>query len=170
MFKFAGVVMGLAVLGVSSPLLAQDADAAPLGPDAAVCRRGNAPSVLVRIPAFKTRTGKVRVQIYGSNPADFLAKGKWLRRVDLPVARSGPMDVCVSLPRPGNYAVAVRHDLDGNGKSGWSDGGGFSRNPSLSLLNLKPDYRKVAISVGAATRPVEVYLNYRHGLAISPLK
>lgn len=135
MFKFTGVVLGLSVLCASAPLMAQTAEAAPLlGPDAAVCRRGDSPSVLVHIPAFKQRTGKLRVQIYGSNPADFLAKGKWLRRVDLPVAHSGAMDVCVALPRPGNYAVAVRHDLDGNGKSGWSDGGGFSRNPSLAVL------------------------------------
>lgn len=171
MFKFTGVVLGLSVLCASAPLMAQTAEAAPLlGPDAAVCRRGDSPSVLVHIPAFKQRTGKLRVQIYGSNPADFLAKGKWLRRVDLPVAHSGAMDVCVALPRPGNYAVAVRHDLDGNGKSGWSDGGGFSRNPSLSLFSLKPDYRKVVIPVGSSTRSVEVYLNYRQGLAISPVR
>lgn len=170
MLKFAGVVLGLSMALAATPILAEPADAAPLGPDAAVCRRGDSPSVLVEVPAFKARSGKLRVQIYGSNPAEFLAKGKWLRRIDLPVTPRGPMFVCVALPHAGNYAVAVRHDLDGNGKSGWSDGGGFSRNPDISLFRLKPDYSKVVISVGARTHPVEVYLNYRHGLAISPLK
>ena len=60
--------------------------------------------------------------------------------------------------------------MDGNGKSGWSDGGGFSRNPGLSLMKLKPDYKDVVITVGQETRVVNVVLNYRQGLAIKPLK
>ena len=51
------------------------------------------------------------------------------------------------MPRAGRYAVAVRHDVDGDGND-WGDGGGFSRNPKLSLLNLKPKYQNVAIPVG----------------------
>jgi len=78
------------------------------------------------------------------------------------------MDVCVALPKPGRYAVAVRHDVDGSGKSGWDDGGGFSRNPRISLLSLKPRYEDVVIDIGAAPRPIEVVLNYRHGLSIGP--
>jgi uncharacterized protein (DUF2141 family) len=69
----------------------------------------------------------------------------------------------------GAYAVAVRHDADGNGKSGWNDGGGFSNNPRLSLTNLKPSWRRVAIDVGNGVKPVNVVLNYRHGLAIRPV-
>lgn len=143
------------------------AGASVLG-ETAVCARGDS-AVLVRIDGFKERRGTVRVQIYGANPAEFLAKGKKLKRLDLPVARSGRMDVCVDLPGPGNYAVAVRHDLDGNGKSGWSDGGGFSRNPKISLVHLKPSYRDVVIQVGRGVRPVDVTLNYRRGLSIGPI-
>lgn len=142
--------------------------AAVLG-DVAACERGDS-AVLVRVDGFKERQGMLRVQIYGSNPADFLAKGKKLRRVDVPVARAGRMDVCVGLPGPGNYAVAVRHDLDGNGKSGWSDGGGFSRNPRVSLLHLKPSYNDVAIQVGRGVRTVDVTLMYRSGLSIGPVR
>lgn len=143
------------------------AAAALLG-DAAACAQGES-AVLVRVDGFKVRQGTLRVQVYGSNPADFLAKGRKLKRVDVPVARSGRMDVCVGLPGPGNYAVAVRHDADGNGKSGWSDGGGFSRNPSLSLLHLKPNYSDVVIQVGRGVKPVDVTLNYRRGLSIGPV-
>jgi uncharacterized protein (DUF2141 family) len=136
--------------------------------DAAACAQGDS-AVLVRVEGFKAHRGTLRVQIYGSNPADFLAKGKKLRRVDVPVASAGRMDVCVEVPGPGNYAVAVRHDLDGNGKSGWSDGGGFSRNPDISLLHLKPNYRDVVIQVGRGVKPVNVTLNYRRGLSIGPI-
>lgn len=137
--------------------------------DADACARGES-AVLVRVDGFKERQGTLRVQVYGSNPADFLAKGKKLKRVDVPVAKAGRMDVCVALPGPGNYAVAVRHDQDGNGRSGWSDGGGFSRNPHISLLHLKPSYNDVVIQVGRSVRPVDVTLQYRSGLSIGPVR
>lgn len=141
--------------------------AATMG-DAPACARGES-ALLVQVDGFKARTGVLRVQIYGSNPADFLAKGKKLKRVDVPVSRGGRMDVCVALPGPGNYAVAVRHDLDGNGKSGWNDGGGFSRNPAVSLVKLRPSYRDVVVQVGQGVRPLDVTLNYRRGLSIGPV-
>src|SRR5687768_4619744 len=69
--------------------LATPAQAA-LGPDAASCREGaSEPAVLVNVTGFKNRAGRVRVQLYGSNPSDFLAKGRKLRRIDLPVTHSG---------------------------------------------------------------------------------
>lgn len=162
------------IVPTAAAALALVATAAPasaaLGPDAPSCRPGASdPAVLVNVTGFKHRGGKLRVQLYGSNPADFLAKGKKLRRIDLPVTQSGPMKVCVAVPRAGKYAIAVRHDADGNGKSGWSDGGGFSRNPKISLVDLKPSYNEVAIPVGNGVKPVDVVLNYRQGLRIGPV-
>lgn len=148
---------------------AAPASANVLGPEAAACTSGNKPAVLARITGFKARTGMLRVQIYSGNPSEFLEKGKWLRRIELPVTPGGRMDVCVAVPAAGNYAVAVRHDLDGDGKSGWSDGGGFSRNPHLSLVNLKPKHSSVVISVGAKVTPTDIVLNYRSGLSIRPV-
>ena len=69
MLKFSGVAIGLVAAFAAMPLIAAPASANVLGPDAPVCGKGDSPSVLVRIPAFKKRAGKVRVQIYGSNPA-----------------------------------------------------------------------------------------------------
>lgn len=150
----------------AAALVSTPASAAPAG-DAGACARGDS-AVLVRVGGFKAPRGMLRVQVYGSNPADFLAKGKKLRRVDVPVS-GGRIDVCVDLPGPGNYAVAVRHDSDGNGKSGWNDGGGFSRNPKISLVNLKPSFNDVVIQVGRGVRVVDVVLNYRRGLSIGPV-
>jgi uncharacterized protein (DUF2141 family) len=67
------------------------------------------------------------------------------------------------------YAIAVRHDVNGdNSKGDWSDGGGFSNNPSLSLLHLKPSLRQTAVNVGNGVKPVSITLLYRHGFSIGP--
>lgn len=156
----------VALLSVAAAAWGAPAAAAPVG-DVAACARGDS-AVLVRVAGFKSHRGMLRVQIYGSNPADFLAKGKKLRRVDVPVT-GARAEVCVDLPGPGNYAVAVRHDADGNGKSGWNDGGGFSRNPKISLVSLKPSFNDVVIQVGRSVRTIDVVLNYRRGLSIGPV-
>jgi uncharacterized protein (DUF2141 family) len=143
---------------------------AALGPDAASCRDGaGEPALLVNVSGFKNRVGRLRVQLYGSNPAHFLAKGKKMRRIDLPVTPDGPMRVCVAVPKAGLYAVAVRHDANNNRNSDWNDGGGFSGNPRISLLAYKPRYAEVKIPVGNGVKPVDVILNYRQGLKIAPL-
>ena len=144
--------------------------AAALGPDAARCRTGSGqPALLVNVSGFKNRGGSLRVQLYGPNPEDFLVRGKRMRRIDLPMTPAGTMQVCVAVPRPGNYAVAVRHDADGNHRSGWNDGGGYSNNPRLSITNLKPPFRKAAVGVGNGVRSINVVLNYRQGLSVKPI-
>jgi uncharacterized protein (DUF2141 family) len=166
MLKLMSSIAVAAALAFVAPATAAEA---ALGPDAASCRTGaGEPAVLVNVTGFKQRAGRVRVQLYGSNPADFLAKGKKLRRIDLPVTGTGPMRVCVAVPKAGEYAIAVRHDVRGDG-SDWGDGGGFSRNPKLSLLNLKPKYQNVAIPVGNGVKAIDVVLNYKQGLTIKPV-
>ena len=143
---------------------------AALGPDAAACSAGaNRPALLVSVNGFKNRVGKLRIQLYGGNPRDFLERGKKMKRIDLPVTRAGAMNVCVAVPSSGTYAVAVRHDADNNGKTNWNDGGGFSNNPHLSLLKLEPSARAVSVAVGRGVKTVPVVLNYRSGLSIAPI-
>ena len=149
-------------------MLAVPGAAQAMGGDAAACR-GGGNGILVTVDGFRARTGNLRVALYGGNPRSFLARGQTLRKIDLPVSRSGPMQICVAVPNPGRYAVAVRHDMDGNGRSGWSDGGGFSRNPDISLARLRPSYESVAIHAGRGVTPVRVVLNYRFGLSIRPV-
>uniref|UniRef100_UPI0035CA4051 DUF2141 domain-containing protein n=1 Tax=uncultured Sphingomonas sp. TaxID=158754 RepID=UPI0035CA4051 len=155
----------LLVGAVSSPTIAQ-----VVGADAAACSDPSASAVRVHMIGFKNGDGTVRVQAYGPNPADFLATGKWIRRVEVPLQGRRALDVCLRLPRFGDYAVAVRHDANANGKSDWNDGAGFSRNPKLSLLHLKPDFADVVVTVGADMRAVPVVMNYRQGLSIGPVR
>jgi len=159
----AGLALSGAAFAFAAPASAQ------LGPDAAACR-SNGQAVLVTVDGFRARTGNIRVAIYGSDPRQFLARGQTLRKVNVPVTGAGPMRICVALPGPGRYAVAVRHDVNGNNARGdWSDGAGFSRNPRISLTNLRPNYNNVAINVGRGVTPVSVVLNYRFGFAIRPV-
>ena len=174
MGKLRSTAIGLAggalvALGLSTPLAAT-----PLGPDAAACRAGaREPALLVRIVGFKARTGAVRVQAYGGNPARYFDKGSYLKRVDVAVPPTGLVEVCVPLSRPGTYAVSVRHDLDGTGKTGMSDGGGMSGNPVLSLFDVmfrrKPMPASVQVRVGGGVVPVPVVLNYIRGASFGPI-
>ena len=163
------LMLSIAAAGVALAAYPAAAEAA-LGPDAASCRAGSSqPAILVNVSGFKNRVGRLRVQLYGNNPDDFLAKGKKLKRIELPVTPSGDMNVCVDLPSYGQYAIAVRHDRDSNRKSGWSDGGGFSGNPKISLTNLKPDFEDTSFAARQGVTVVDVVMNYRNGLSIKPV-
>ena len=160
-FPTRAALGALALAAFAAPAQAQ------LGADAGACRAGQ-PSILVNIVGLNQRTGNIRVALYG-NPNTFLERGQTMRKINVPVTQSGPMRVCIAVPRPGQYAIAVRHDVDGdNARGDWSDGGGFSRNPRLSLLHLRPSFGDVAVNVGAGTLGVNVVLNYRYGLSIRP--
>lgn len=163
----AAIGLVLSTTAYAVPARAQDV----LGADAAACApSASGSAVLARVHGFKSRTGKLRVQTYGNDPERFLDKGSKLRRIEVPVTPAGDMHVCIEVPGPGTYGVAVRHDRDGNGKSGWSDGGGFSRNPKLRLPNPKPDFDDVAIDVGPGVKRIDIVLNYKNGLfSIGPV-
>ena len=160
-----------AAFAIAAVVVAQPGSAqAALGPDAASCRAGaGGPALLVTVNGFKARTGNIRVNVYGSDPAKFLARGQYVRQINLPVTRAGAMPICVAVPRTGSYAVAVRHDVDSDGND-WGDGGGFSRNPRLSLTSLRPRYQNVAINVGQGVLGLNVILNYRFGLSVRPVR
>ena len=117
----------------------------------------------IRLSGFKRASGSVKLALYDHD--GYLEKGRKVRKVKVPVTSSSPLDVCIAVPAPGRYAVAVHHDLNGNGDRDANDGGGFSRNPRLSITNLKPSFRKTAIEVGAAPRRVAIQLQYLHGLS-----
>jgi uncharacterized protein (DUF2141 family) len=158
------VLAAAAVL--AAPVLAKAGAAeAALGPDAAACAPGSGrPALLVTVTGFEALRGRVRIQAY--NQSNFLVRGQRVRRIDLPVTGAA-MPICVALPAPGTYAVGVRHDVNGdNQRRDWTDGAGFSRNPKLSLVHLKPSFSEVAVTVGPGPKPVQVVLLYRHGLTI----
>ena len=125
------------------------------------CAPGAGPSIRVTINGVKSSTGKVRAQVYNGTSADWLESGKWLNRVELP-ARRGRMTVCLPVPKSGSYAVAVRHDANGNGSTDLrSDGGAMSNNPSINIFNLgKPAVSETRFDVGGSVKSISVTMKY----------
>jgi len=68
------------------------------------------------------------------------------------------------MPVPG---WRLRISLQPSIPSDWNDGGGFSRNPKLSLMG-KPTFGETAIAVSGRER-TSVVMNYRSGLSVRPV-
>jgi len=156
MSKFVSTSLCVALLAIT---VAANAEGQVISNDLSKCRNG--PSTLVQINGVKAGTGKIRVQSYRATESEWLAKGRWITRTEVP-ARAGTMTVCVPLPQAGSYGIAVRHDVNGNGKTDLSaDGGGMSNNPSINIFNLgKPSYKKTAFAVGNAPRTISITMKY----------
>ena len=156
-----GALTTFAALGLASaaPALAQYRQ--EIRNDPARCASGAGPAVQVTVSGIKSATGLVRVQSYRGTAAEWLKKGRWLARIEAP-ARRGTMSFCVPLPAAGTYAIAVRHDLNGNGDTDiMSDGGGMSNNPSINVFNLgRPSVDRTAITVGESVRSIQINMRY----------
>jgi uncharacterized protein (DUF2141 family) len=169
MFKSARVPL-LTMGAAAAPAMLPVAPAqAAVGPYARLCEAGKS-AVLARVTGFKVRRGTVSVKLYASDDR-FLDKGAYLRKVEVPVTGSGPVDVCVPVPSGGRYAIAVRHEV--GAQKSRADGGGFSGNPKLSLLDVvmkrKPNINTVSFHVNGSTRVVPVVLNYLQGTSVGPV-
>lgn len=151
-------VLPLSLLALATPAAAQRSTAG--------CTAATPHRLIVAIHGLRASTGGVRVQLY--DQAGFLEKGRWLGRVEAPASGKRAVEVCIPVPRPGTYGIAVRHDANANGKSDGGDGGAFSRDPTLSILRLKPSFAQVAVPLNAGVSRVSVTMNYRHGLSIGP--
>jgi uncharacterized protein (DUF2141 family) len=158
-----GAAAGLAFAALASASLATAAPVTyrnTISNNPARCS-GDSPAVRVTVNGVKSSTGKIRVQLYRGTASDWLEKGKWINRIEAP-ARAGPMTFCMPVPAAGTYGIAVRHDMNGNGKSDvTSDGGGMSNNPSINVFNLgKPSYKKTAFSVGDSVTSISITMRY----------
>ena len=107
----------------------------------------------------------IHVQSYGGKPETYFDKGAYLERVDVTPPANGPIEVCMPVPQPGLYAIAVKHDLGGD-TFGINNGGGFSGNPHVTVLDVvlrrKPMPARVQVAVKGLTR-VPVTIRYLQG-------
>ena len=115
-------------------------------------------ALLVSVHNVRYIEGNIRAQVYGEKPDDFLEKGKKLLRFDTPTAHDG-QNVCVRLPAPGRYALVVMLDRNANGKADFfTEGFGFSRNPSLNFA--PPDHSEVVFDALPGVTKMDVTLKY----------
>ncbi|GEN99834.1 hypothetical protein NSE01_16670 [Novosphingobium sediminis] len=171
-FVFLGGALALLVAAAPIP------STPDLGKAEGQCRPGeNGPAFLVDLIGLKDRAGRVKVEVYPANDADFLADdnvlvmaGKTFRRVEVAVPAEPTPRVCIRLPGPGTYAVTVLHDRNADRKFSLShDGIGFSGNPRLGWS--KPKANAVAVNAGGSLTTLRVVMNYRTGLfSFGPLK
>jgi len=159
--RFAMPLAGAAVLAaglIAAPAAAQFQQ--EIGNDMSRCRAGQ-PSIRVNVSGIEAARGTVRVQLYRGIETEWLQRGKWLYRIEAP-ARAGAMSFCLPVPAAGPYAVAVRHDINGNGETDiTTDGGAMSNNPSINIFNLgRPSVTRTRFSVAADM--VTLNLNMRY--------
>ena len=167
---FTAALAGATLLGVTltataAPLAAQANSTRDYRNEIAnnmrACAPGAGPAVRVTIHGIKSSTGSIRAQVYNGTRGEWLESGKWLNRIELP-ARRGRMTVCLPVPASGQYAVAVRHDVNGNGETDIrTDGGAMSNNPSINVFNLgKPGVEKTRFAVDGGVTAIAVTMKY----------
>lgn len=156
--KISTALMIALVLPMAGPAQAQYREA--IANDMSRCS-GSGPAVRIALSDVKSGAGKIRVQLYRATRQDWLASGRWIHRIEVP-ARAGSMAFCMPVPQPGSYGIAIRHDVNGNGKTDLTqDGGGMSNNPSINIFNLgKPSVDKAAFSVGGEVKAISIRMRY----------
>ena len=151
--------LAAAALALAAPAAAQQYQQ-ELRHSTAPCE-GDGPAVAIQLTGVSSSSGRIRVQLYRGVAEDWLESGRWLTRVEVP-ARAGTMNLCMPVPAPGNYAIAIRHDVNGNGRTDiTSDGGGMSGNPSINIFNLgKPGIDRTRFSITRTVLPMTIRMRY----------
>jgi uncharacterized protein (DUF2141 family) len=133
------------------------------------------PAFIVNVVGLRDRTGQLKLEVYPATDEDFLADdnvlvaaGKTFRRVEVPVPASGPIELCVRVPRAGRYGVVVLHDQNSNRRFDWRiDGIGFAGNPRLGLS--RPDAVEASAMASSRRTSITIVMNYLRGLRMRPL-
>lgn len=166
--------LALAAIAVT---VAMPAHAQAIGGDAGACGAGGGPAILANLGGLKDRNGVLKLELYPANEADFLAPdtkliaaGKVFRRIRVEVPASGPVEICMRVPRPGRYALLAVHDRDGKNKFNFfSDGAGFPSNAKLGMS--RPKLAQALIDVGPGVVSTVIRLQYLRGISgFGPMK
>ncbi|RME67792.1 MAG: DUF2141 domain-containing protein, partial [Alphaproteobacteria bacterium] len=122
------------------------------------------PAMRLSVAGFKDNQGILRVQLYSDKPEEYLEKGKKLKRIEVPVPddATATAQVCMAVPAPGEYAIIVMHDRNGDGKaSPFSDGFGLPGGEKMKLR--KPKYEEGRVTVGKEVVDIAIDLQYLTG-------
>ena len=142
----------------------------PLVSDRAACINNDGPAIRVNVTGLKDRTGRLKVELYPANEADFLkddrdlrAEGKTFRRIWADMPASGDPTLCIRAPQPGRYALFFTHDRDGKNKFNfWEDGGGVPSNQKMG--RSKPKVESAVVNVGSGVTTVNITAQYLRGI------
>jgi uncharacterized protein (DUF2141 family) len=162
----ATLVSALAVFAVPAARAQQ-----AIGDDAAACRTHTGPAIQVNVIGLKDRIGRLKLELYPPNEEDFLKddhtlikEGKFFRRIWAQTPATGPVVLCIKVPRPGRYALLFTHDRDGKNKFNfWQDGAGFVVPQRLG--RTRPSVNQAILNVGAGVTVVSIRAQYLRGLS-----
>lgn len=161
----SAAAVGLVLAGTGAPLAAQTYTyARSASNDLSLCAPGNGPAVRIAVSGLKSSGGHLFVRAYPANSSDWLKSKRYVMRIDV-APREGSVTVCVPLPAPGDYAIAVVHDANGNRKTDIStDGAGMSNNPRikkiLGLIPRPPSVDRTRFTAGAGITRMEISMQY----------
>jgi uncharacterized protein (DUF2141 family) len=161
---FAAAAAGL-LAGAAAPLGAQTYAYARTGTnDLSQCAPGKGPAVRVAVSGLKSSNGNLYARVYPANSNDWLKSKRYVMRIDA-VPQQGSMTVCIPLPAPGDYAIAVQHDANGNGKTDFStDGAGMSNNPGikkvLGFVPRPPSVNQTRFTAGEGITRMAISIQY----------
>lgn len=154
----------MVLAGIAAPLAAQSFTYAQTGPnDMSLCAPGKGPAVRVAVSGIKSSTGNLFVRAYPARSGDWLKSKRYIMRVQA-TPREGNISVCVPLPAPGDYAISVVHDANGNRSTDIStDGAGMSNNPEIrKFLGIPrpPALEKVRFTAGDGVTRMAIAVQY----------
>ena len=144
--------MAVALAAAAAPVLAQDCTGRP-----------SATRLFVTVSGVRSAQGLIAVTLYADDPSRFLARRGSLYVGRVP-AQAGTTRVCIHVPAPGIYGLAVYHDsnadrrFDRNMIGLPAEGYGFS-NDAPALFGL-PRFRSVRLSVPRDGFSTSVRLRY----------
>lgn len=148
-------IAALGILGgaaVAAAAHAQDCDGAPTDT-----------KLVVQVDGVRSSKGLMAVTLYPDDPDRFLRRHGSLKVVRVP-AKAPSTEVCMYVPGPGGYGVAVYHDENGNrklDKNGFlpAEGSGLSNNPKVSFFRL-PSLKNSRFVTHAGDNRTEIRLRY----------
>jgi uncharacterized protein (DUF2141 family) len=147
---------------MASPIMppSKTAGAAPTGP--ACVGEPSQTRLNIIVSNVRSSRGLMAITLYPDDPNRFLVSRGSLFVERVP-AKSPITRLCVYLPRPGTYAVAVYHDEDGSRKLNRSfglptEGFGFSNNPETSFGI--PAFASVRLAVPRSNIETRIRLTY----------
>lgn len=130
------IKLRLAIIGIFACILFSPAKAGEANGEVK-CAADAGARLRITVMGVRSAMGTITLMLYGDRDEDFLKKGARLARIRVPAAR-GRVEACMSVPKPGSYAISLYHDEDGNKKltKNWFglpvEGYGFSRDAAVT--------------------------------------
>lgn len=161
----AAAAVLFASAGGATPMFAQ------VDPVEGNCAWVSGPIVRVNVTGLLDRTGRLKVEVYPNNEADFLRDDTGLKNDHRPFRRVwlnnipayGPVSICIRVPYAGQWALLLTHDRDGKNKFNfWQDGAGFPSNQRLG--RARPKLRQALVNVPPQGGQITIRLQYLRGL------